>query len=391
MLLIDLTHTSHTPARTGVQRVCRSLSAALVRQHVVEPVTLDPFEGRWRLLSARERQNLADPRPGERRSAQWPWQARWGGRCRKWLGQTRSGLPPATAGVVVPEIFSPAVNRALSSLFAAGRPRVALFHDAIALRLPEHTPVKTVGRFPAYLQELRQFDGIAAVSEDSRDALVDYWNWLGLTEQPPVIALPLGTDPVPASAAGNPTHNATRTPVVLCVGSIEGRKNHVALLQACEQLWAEGRQFTLRLIGMPRPETARAALDRVRALQAKGRPLQFDGAVDDATLAQAYETCDFTVYPSLMEGFGLPVIESLQHRRPCICSARGALGESARGGGCLTLERLDANGLAEAIRRLLESPAERQRLAEEAAARRFRRWEDYAADLLSWMGDLRGR
>jgi glycosyltransferase involved in cell wall biosynthesis len=289
---------------------------------------------------------------------------------------------------VVPEIFSPAVNHALPALFAAGRPRVALFHDAIALRLPEHTPVKTVGRFPAYLQELRRFDGVAAVSEDSRDALVEYWNWLGVTQQPPVIALPLGTDPVSAPAA-DPANEAGRAPVVLCVGSIEGRKNHLALLQACEQLWNEERHFTLRLIGMPRPETAQAALDRVRALQAKGRSLLFDGAVDDATLAQAYATCDFTVYPSLMEGFGLPVIESLQHRRPCICSARGALGESARGGGCLTLERVDANGLAEAIRGLLDSPAERKRLATEAAARRFRSWEDYAGELLSWMGDLR--
>jgi len=83
--------------------------------------------------------------------------------------------------LLVPEVFSPAVAAALPALVAATHgPRVALFHDAIALRFPELTPPKTVARFPAYLRELLMFDGIAAVSEDSRQSLLEYWRWLGL-------------------------------------------------------------------------------------------------------------------------------------------------------------------------------------------------------------------
>jgi glycosyltransferase involved in cell wall biosynthesis len=110
------------------------------------------------------------------------------------------------------------------------------------------------------------------------------------------------------------------------------------LLDACEQLWTRGVRFELRLIGMAQAETGRTALARVRALQQAGWPLRYDGPVDDATVTAAYRECQFTVYPSLLEGFGLPVLESLALGKPCICSARGPVGESARGGGCVALE-----------------------------------------------------
>jgi glycosyltransferase involved in cell wall biosynthesis len=264
-------------------------------------------------------------------------------------------------------------------------PRVALFHDAIALKLPELTPPQTVARFPAYLDDLRMFDGIAAVSEDSRQALVEYWHWAGIAEPPPVVCIPLGID-VPRIVQRTATTNGT--PVVLSVGSIEARKNHLALLTACESLWARGLQFQLWLIGHPQAQTGRPALNRIRELKAAGRPLRYDGATDDGVLEAAYAECAFTVYPSMMEGFGLPVLESLAHRKPCICSARGALGESAREGGCLTVPDVHPEPLAAAIETLLTGRETRERLADEAARRRFRTWADYATDLTAWMTRL---
>src|SRR5690606_28894027 len=119
-------------------------------------------------------------------------------------------------------------------------PRVAIFHDAIGLKLPELTPPGTVARLPGYLRELLQFDGIAAVSEDSAASLRDYWRWLGIDHPPPVHAIPNGVDPVPPAPA---EANGGAMPRVLCVGTIEGRKNHLSLLEACEALWTEGFQF----------------------------------------------------------------------------------------------------------------------------------------------------
>jgi glycosyltransferase involved in cell wall biosynthesis len=392
-VLLDLTHTSHTRARTGIQRVARSLHAALGDSALA--ITHDPYRGGWRPLQSWEYKNLATDSAANKRGAAWPIAARLRGRAARLIAN------PSTAkkaharftgahGVLVPEVFSPGVAAALPSLSATtSGPRVAMFHDAIALRFPELTPPKTVARFPAYLQELLGFDGIAAVSQDSRDALLDYWRWLGVAAVPPVIALPLGVDlPRAPSDAQQDAVSAANSPVVLSVGSIEARKNHIALLDACEQLWGRGQAFQLRLVGLAHPQTGAAALARIRELASRGRPVRYDGPITDAALDAAYAACSFTVYPSLCEGFGLPVIESVARGKPCICSARGALGESARGGGCLALSQVDSPSLATAIERLLQTPLEVAALATAARARKMRTWSDYAADLLGWLPTL---
>jgi glycosyltransferase involved in cell wall biosynthesis len=393
-LLLDLSHTSHTRAQTGIQRLCRSLYEALrAGPDDVLPVCFDPYESTWRPLRAWERRNLRPPQGvvAGARGARWPLSARLAGRLRRLLAANRKREPrPAVAGAsfVEPEIFSPAVGRALPGLLGGiSGPRVAIFHDATALRLPELSPAKTVARYPRYLQELLQFDGVAAISDDSRDALVDYWRWLGVAHPPPVLGLPLGVDVPEPSPFGHTTAPAA-APVVLSVGSLEGRKNHVALLEACETLWQRGLRFELRLIGLVHPQTGRAALERVRALQAAGRPLLYQGPASEADLQRAYRTCLFTVYPSLMEGFGLPVFESLSHGKPCICSARSALGEAARGGGGVALERVDAPALAAAIERLLSDPDRLDGLTAAARGRTFKTWSAYAGELLAWMRTL---
>lgn len=384
-LLLDLTHTSHTRARTGIQRVARSLRAALGPRATA--LTHDPHQQAWRTLQPWEEANLAATTASEKRGAAWPWSARLRGVTQRVFGTANSALPPSS-GLIVPEVFSSSTAAALPGLFAATPgPRVALFHDAIALKFPELTPSKTVARFPPYLRELLAFDGIAAVSEDSRDTLRDYWRWLGVSNPPPIQAISLGVDlPPPAAALASPTR--ATLPVLLSVGSLEGRKNHLSLLEACEQLWSAGARFELHLIGLAHPQTGREALARVRTLQAAGRPLRYDGPASDAALDAAYAECAFTVYPSLIEGFGLPVIESLAHGKPCICSARGALGESTRGGGCLALDAVDAASLAGALHRLLSDPLQLAALALAARARKFRSWADYAADITAWMSTL---
>ncbi len=387
MFLLDLTHTSHTQARTGIQRVCRTLYSYLGANAI--PVTHDPYRRAWRTLQDWEYLNLGNTlAASKKRGAKWPLSARLSGKFARLLNRPAPEIPEASH-LIVPELFSPGVAAALPALFAkVTGPRVALFYDAIALKFPEYSPPKTVARMPSYLRELAQFDAIAADSADARDTLVDYWKWLGLANPPPVVAHPLGID-LCQPIVDNPP--ATARPTLLFVSSIEGRKNHLALLEACESLWASGRDFELRLIGLAQQQTGRAALDRITALQAAGRPLRYDGPVDETTLNAAYAACAFTVYPSLIEGFGLPVLESLNHGKPCICSGRGALGESAHDGGCLALDSVDAASLARAIDTLLTRPDELARLRREAAQRTFRTWADYARDLTAWIETIRRR
>lgn len=384
MILLDATHTSHTRAQTGIQRVCRSLFAELELSGPTQAVAYDPHEHAWRTLHDGELSVLRDRRgAGKSRGAKWSVTQKLRGRMRRWSGRV-SALEGADA-LICPEIFSPRVAARLPELFARIKgPRVAIFHDAIALKFPELTPPATVERMPGYLRELLAFDGIAAVSEDSARTLRDFWNWLGVENPPPVAAIPLGLDAIPVLPAVRPE----ATPVVLCVSTIEGRKNHLALLAAAEELWQQGVPFQLELIGMPRPDTAAGALRRIRDLQKSRRPLKFFGVVTDAELHAAYVRCSFTVYPSLAEGFGLPVLESLQHGRPCVCLGSGALGEAARGGGVRQLRSADAAEIGAALRDLLEHPEKISALTSEARSRKFRSWKDYAADLRGWISTL---
>lgn len=386
MLCFDATHTSHTAAQTGIQRVCRSLFAALQDQGRVGPVCYDPHLIGWRPLAAGELAVLSDRSggTGKSRGAKWTLSQKIAGAGRRWLNK-KPGLPRAN-GLICPELFSAKVGARLPELWpAVTGPRVAIFYDAIPLKFPELTPTGTVGRFPVYLRELLQFDGVAAISEDSAASLRDYWRWLGVAQVPEVHAIPLGLDLFqvkPEPVAGGISR-------VLSVGTIEGRKNHLALLEAAEILWRDGLKFELELIGLPRADTAAPALAKIGSLRAAGHPLAFHGSVSEASLHHAYARASFTVYPSLIEGFGLPVLESLQHGKPCVCSARGALGEVARGGGCLALDTVDAASLAAAIRRLLANSDELAALGAAARQRTYRTWREYAVQLTSWMATLR--
>lgn len=351
----------------------------------VEPICFDPHLGDWRSLDRKESELLGD-RAGDRaadsRGARWSWGQRITGRLRRLAGGR--GQIPVAGGLLCVELFSARVGRQLPRLLPrVSGPAVAVFHDAIGLKLPELTPPGTVARLPGYLRELLAFDGVAAVSEDSATSLREYWQWLGVTQVPPVQAITLGSDPVPAAQAP-----PAGRPRVLCVGTIEGRKNHGALLDAAEQLWRDGLDFELELIGLPRPATAGAAIRRARELKDAGRPLIMRGAVSESMLQEAYARCTFTVYPSLLEGFGLPVIESLRHGRPCVCTRVGALGEAARGGGCLMVDRPEPSALAAAMRQLLTDSTTRETLAAGARRRGFRSWSDYAHDLSGWMESL---
>ena len=127
-------------------------------------------------------------------------------------------------------------------------------------------------------------------------------------------------------------------------------------------------------------------LGMVERLAKRGRSVKWLRHVSDKVLHEAYRDCSFTVYPSIREGFGLPILESLWHGRPCVCGDNGAIAEVARGGGCLMMKSSDVNSLAAAMRELLTNETTYRRLFTEACDRTFRSWDDYTNDFYREIG-----
>jgi glycosyltransferase involved in cell wall biosynthesis len=175
-------------------------------------------------------------------------------------------------------------------------------------------------------------------------------------------------------------------PVVLAVGSHEPRKNHLALLHAAEILWREGLSFNLALIGGN--SWNHADFDaQVELLRQANRPVQTIIGLPDDLLWAAYRQAYCTVFPSLHEGFGLPVAESLASGTPVITSNFGSMRELARHGGALLIDPRHDQQLTDALRQLLVDQPLRDRLAAEAAHLPPRTWDDYAASSWAYLVD----
>lgn len=278
----------------------------------------------------------------------------------------------------VPDIYRDLRREALPNFLRQTQARtVAIFHDATDLRLTSVYGDRSRKSRP-YLESLALFDLVICVSEEARDDLHHFWKKYGCAPTATCV------EPWPGEFEGavREPSDRTQTNLVVYVSSFHGRKNHLALLNAAEKLWSDGVSFELHLIGRNVDMPFNKIVRQIWKLRMRGRPLRWLRHVDDQTLLRAYRECRFTIYPSLMEGFGLPIVESLLHDKPCICGENGALGEVARGGGCLIVDQTSEDAIAAGIKKLLTDQETYVRLCKEARERRFRSWSDYTQNLL---------
>lgn len=390
MWAFDLSHSTHSSAQTGIQQVCRSLARIFESDGAALPVVHDRYSGSWRPLDSLERTLLhPDPslKPPRKRSSSWSTAQKMRGRWARWTGM--GPRLPGIAGLFCPELFEARRDTAIfDSNIPPGLPRVAYFHDAIALKFPQWTPRGTVERFPAYLRALARFDHVACISTSSERDLLDFWETFKIQPKATTSVVSLGLRESLARPSASQPHPAG-TPVVLMVGTLEARKNHLALLEACECLWKEGLSFELRLAGMLNKETGSPAVAKVAALAGTGHPVTWEGAVSNQRLLELFSQASVFTYPSLYEGFGLPVLEALAHGLPVLMTTRGALGDLA-GKGCLTCDGT-AKGIEAGLRRLIGEPGLRDALTGEASGRSVRSLHDTAADLKSLFQEISSR
>ena len=245
-------------------------------------------------------------------------------------------------------------------------PAVTTVHDLSFVSHPQFHPAERVAWLCRQLpRTLDRANFVITDSEIVRTQLIEQFS------VPPdcVAAIYLGADarfiPRPAESTESvlSRYGLVHGRYLAFVGTIEPRKGLSVLLDAWERLPVSVRRnWPLVIAGAPGWQNA-ALINRILAFQANGevRFLQF---VSDDDLPFIYAGATVFVYPSIYEGFGLPVLEAMSCGVPVICGIGTSMAEFAEGVCCL-VDVEQAESLAAAILALVENPGLRIQMASE--------------------------
>jgi glycosyltransferase involved in cell wall biosynthesis len=389
MIYVDVTAACLLPLQSGIPRMTRGIYR-LLNEHLPEeiiPVFWQPFRGCYTKLSARSRMLLEDPF-FDSQSKRVPRDSTipllWAS-FSDLVGRWPQAMPlhaHMRAGdtllltAILPDNRLPYLQRLTTS--SPGR-KIAVFHDAIPLHDPNVAGWEK-SRHIQTLQLLSQMDLVITVSRAAEKDLQALWLEHGLIARTATQVIPW---PTPFTTQrpffSEPSSEKKK---ILYVSRFKQVKNHATLFAACEKLWRDGVDFSLDLIGCEdEARESRQIVKEIMRLQNEDRSISWRGHVTDSELHAAYQSATFTVFPSLMEGFGLPIVESFWHGRAVVCSDRDAMGELSREGGCLTTDVRDPSAMAVAIQTLLQDRMKCFALSKEAYSRPLRTWSDYWQEL----------
>jgi glycosyltransferase involved in cell wall biosynthesis len=278
-------------------------------------------------------------------------------------------------------VFLPAGNRRLAWWY--GVPSLATVHDLAQLHVPQKYDRLRMFYITRVLPRMmRRLTRIIAVSESTRSDLETYVK----VPAERVDLIPNGADlcrffPRDRQAAKAEVRARLGLPenLVLYVSRLEHPgKNHVRLLEAFARLLSQtGRPYKLALAG-GRWNGAEVIEAKVAELGLEEQVV-FLGFVPDETLPLLYAASDIMVFPSLFEGFGIPLLEAMASGTPVCASNVSSIPEVVGDAGLL-FDPMDPAAIADAMARLLEDRELRDRLVERglARARQFT-WDRSAA------------
>jgi glycosyltransferase involved in cell wall biosynthesis len=247
--------------------------------------------------------------------------------------------------------------KACSAIYTALRPAVRCFrreigilYDFTTLLLPWTHGQQSREHFGTFFAQTAALcDKLVAISQSTkRDA-----RWLcAVNNEDIVVGYPGPSLCVHQHAC--PTPVARRDNVILVVSTLEPRKNAPFLLDwfaATDVLDADTELWWVGAKGWWASRDLVSDLQR-RRLGQRGTRIRLLGKVSDRRLCELYQQAAFTIYPSLYEGFGLPVLDALAHGTPVVCSYHSSLKELA-GRGVFYFDACDPATLDAACRELL--------------------------------------
>jgi len=254
--------------------------------------------------------------------------------------------------------FTPGFNPVL---FAA-MPYVLTIHDLIHLRIPGKFSFAKKIFYEIFIKpSVRKARCVITISEYSKKTIED---WTGISSEK-IQIVPCGVSPVFTREGEK---HCPGFPYLLHVGNTKPHKNTARVITAFAKA---NISPDMRLYLAGEPSLQLTALIKEKALQQR---VIFTGKLTEEKIATYYRGASALVFPSLYEGFGLPVLEAMACGTPVLTSNTTSLPEAA-GDAALMVDPYDVHAIATGIEKILADSALRELLIEKGLAR---------AKLFSW-------
>jgi glycosyltransferase involved in cell wall biosynthesis len=217
---------------------------------------------------------------------------------------------------------------------------VMIVYDLIPISHPEFPNRAVVAAFSRWIQDsVALVDYYACISRNTEMELVRFLRSLPVASAagslPASGYFHLGSDLDLAKALGKPSPDvqdivASSAAIFLAVGSLEPRKNLSFALDAFERVWERDSQARLVIVGHNSWKVDEL-IERIQRHPLRGASLFWLRDASDTDLEHLYRRATALVFASLIEGFGLPLVEAMQRGLPVICSDIPVLREIADG------------------------------------------------------------
>jgi glycosyltransferase involved in cell wall biosynthesis len=228
---------------------------------------------------------------------------------------------------------------------------VVTMHDLIFLKNPELFPFFDRYSFKKkYIHSCKIADRVIAVSQQTKDDIIEY---IGIEEEK-IDVVYQGCNPLFYTVASDDQKKKTAIKYglpdnyMLIVGAIEKRKNHELILKAMHRL-----KNTLPLVIIGRPSAYKHELIELIKKFSLDTKVIFPENVETAELPVIYQSATLFIYPSLFEGFGIPILEALACGIPVITSKGSCFAETG-GNAAYYVDSSDADELADAIAKITD-------------------------------------
>jgi alpha-1,3-rhamnosyl/mannosyltransferase len=238
-------------------------------------------------------------------------------------------------------------------------PSVAVVYDLVAFDPAMRAPHGSLAERVTLPVAVRRARALACISQATRAALVDRFPAAAAK----AAAIPLAADPAFGRArpddADVPVSHGIAKPYVLCAATLEPRKNLPRLIEAFAALPPALRErFELVLAGARGWQEE----ETFAAVRSHAHLVRTLGYVEDDELRALYRRAAAFAFPSLGEGFGLPVLEAMAAGTAVLTSDRSSLPEVG-GDAARYVDPTDVGSIRGGLEALLGDPAERERLA----------------------------